>query len=59
MAKEKPVETVSTPVDEETGRNLRQIEKVLDIKPAAVARRGLRKIIPELLKQVKLAEPKA
>lgn len=55
MATEDPVKTVSTPVDEETGKALRQIEKTLDMKPAVVARKGLKKIIPELLRQVKAA----
>lgn len=44
---------VSTQIDEETGRALVIIEKKLEIKPAAVARLGLKKIIPELLRRVK------
>lgn len=46
---------VSTAIDDDTHRSLCQIDKVLDIKPAAVTRRGLKKIIPELMKQVKAA----
>lgn len=49
---------VSTQIDEETGRALALIEKTLDLKPAAVARRGLKKIIPELLRQVKAEQSK-
>lgn len=42
---------VTTNIDAKMGRELRVINESLDIKPAAVARRGLRRVIPELLKE--------
>ena len=53
MATDIPVKSVSTPVDEETGKALLKIEKTLDLKPAVVVRRALKRLIPELLQQCK------
>lgn len=50
--------SVTTTIDPETDKSLQLIERTLEIKPAAVARRGLKKIIPELLKQAKAVETK-
>jgi hypothetical protein len=50
-----PKKQVATAIDDETAKSLGIIEKVLEIKPAAVVRRALRAEIPKLLKQVKAA----
>lgn len=50
--KVKTIKSVTTKVDLDTERQLLLIHKKLEIKPAAVARRGIKSIIPELLKQI-------
>ncbi len=50
MEDDKPVKSVSTPVDEETGRALLQIEKRYSIKPAALTRMALKSFIPSVLR---------
>lgn len=47
--------SVTTTIDPETGKALVLIERTLEIKAAAVLRLGLKKVVPQLLKQAKAA----
>lgn len=55
MPKEKTIKAVTTVVEPQMGRDLQTIERKLDMKPAAVARKGLRRVVPELLKEAEKA----
>lgn len=55
MPKDKPIRAVTTTVDPQMGRDLQTIERKLDLKPAVVARKGLRRVVPELLKEAATA----